>query len=367
MLWSPQTLSVGVFAILASAVLVTGSTAQQDAADRQGMVGQIDAMLASAGGTSGVAALSPRVRAAMTEVPRHEFVPPEYRSTAYSNSPLPIGHGQTISQPLIVGLMTELLQLVKTDKVLEVGTGSGYQAAILSVLASEVYTIEIVPELGKMARANLERLGYRNVSTKIGDGYQGWAEHAPFDAIIVTAAPNHVPPPLIAQLRPGGRMVIPVGGFDQELLVFEKHADGTATSTTIAPVRFVPLIREQLCGSQCAALQHSALRKPTVRASRLLTIRAILGEPHEALAPVADSRVQEMSCTALAGDQMTHGGQKGFGMSKHGRSGRATRSPRFRFLQKLEAQNNDRKDRSCIKDPKQSVEELFHPRKPTRT
>ena len=156
-------------------------------------------MLASAVVTSGVAGLSPRVRAAMTEVPRHEFVPPEYRSTAYSNSPLPIGHGQTISQPLIVGLMTELLQLVKTDKVLEVGTGSGYQAAILSVLASEVYTIEIVPELGKMARANLELLGYSNVSTKIGNGYQGWAEHAPFDAIIVTAAPNHVPLPLIAQ------------------------------------------------------------------------------------------------------------------------------------------------------------------------
>jgi protein-L-isoaspartate(D-aspartate) O-methyltransferase len=244
MLWSPQTLSVGVFAILASAVLVTGSAAQQDAADRQRMVEQIDAMLASAGGTSGVAGLSPRVRAAMTEAPRHEFVPPEYSSKAYSNSPLPIGHGQTISQPLIVGLMTELLQLVKTDKVLEVGTGSGYQAAILSVLASEVYTIEIVPELGKIARANLERLGYSNVSTKIGNGYQGWAEHAPFDAIIVTAAPDHIPPPLIAQLRPGGRMVIPVGGFDQELLVFEKHADGTATSTTIAPVRFVPLIRE---------------------------------------------------------------------------------------------------------------------------
>ena len=173
MLWSPQILSFGVFAILACAVLVTGSAAQQDAADRQRMVEQIDAMLASAGGTSGVARLNPRVRAAMTEVPRHEFVPPEYRSAAYSNSPLPIGHGQTISQPLIVALMTELLQLTKTDKVLEVGTGSGYQAAILSVLASEVYTIEIVPELGEIARANLERLGYSNVSTKIGDGYQG--------------------------------------------------------------------------------------------------------------------------------------------------------------------------------------------------
>ena len=158
---------------MACAVLVTGSAAQQDAADRQRMVEQIDAMLAPAGGTSGIARLSPRVRAAMTEVPRHEFVPPEYRSAAYSNSPLPIGHGHTISQPLIVALMTELLQLTKTDKVLEVGTGSGYQAAILSVLASEVYTIEIVPELAEIARANLERLGYSNVSTKIGDGYQG--------------------------------------------------------------------------------------------------------------------------------------------------------------------------------------------------
>ena len=225
-------------------MLVTGSTAQQEAADRQRMVEQIDAMLASAGGTSGVARLSPRVRAAMTEVPRHEFVPPEYRSAAYSNSPLPIGHGQTISQPLIVGLMTELLQLAKTDKVLEVGTGSGYQAAILSELASEVYTIEIVPELGNVARANLERLGYSNVTTKIGDGYQGWAEHAPFDAIIVTAAPDHVPPPLIAQLRSGGRMVIPLGGLYQELMVLAKHADGTTTTTIIAPVRFVPLIRE---------------------------------------------------------------------------------------------------------------------------
>ncbi|OKO83146.1 protein-L-isoaspartate O-methyltransferase [Bradyrhizobium sp. NAS96.2] len=208
------------------------------------MVEEIDEMLASGGGTRGVARLAPHVRAAMTEVPRHEFVPPEYRSAAYSNSPLPIGHGQTISQPLIVGLMTELLQLAKTDKVLEVGTGSGYQTAILSVLAGEVYTIEIVPELGKMARANLERLGYRNVSTKIGDGYQGWAEHAPFNAIIVTAAPDHVPLPLIAQLRSDGRMVIPLGGFYQELTLLEKHADGTTTTTIIAPVRFVPLIRE---------------------------------------------------------------------------------------------------------------------------
>jgi protein-L-isoaspartate(D-aspartate) O-methyltransferase len=244
MLWSPRTLSFGLFVILAGTLLVTASTAQQHAADRQRMVEQIDAMLPLAAGTGGVARLSPRVRAAMTEVPRHEFVPLEHRSAAYRNRPLSIGHGQTISQPLIVALMTELLQLTQTDKVLEVGTGSGYQAAILSVLTREVYTVEIVPELSKMARANLERLGYGNVSMKIGDGYQGWSEHAPFDAIIVTAAPDHPPPPLIAQLRPGGRMVIPVGDFVQQLRVLAKHADGTATTTIVAPVRFVPLIRE---------------------------------------------------------------------------------------------------------------------------
>jgi protein-L-isoaspartate(D-aspartate) O-methyltransferase len=242
MLRRRQILSFLVSAILASAAPMTASTAQQDATDRQRMVEEIDAMLAS--GIRGVDRLSARVRAAMTEVPRHEFVPLEYRSAAYRNTPLPIGHGQTISQPLVVAMMTELLQLAEADKVLEVGTGSGYQAAILSVLAREVYTIEIVPELGETARANLERLGYNNVSTKIGDGYQGWAEHAPFDAIIVTAAPNHVPPPLIAQLRAGGRMVIPVGDFFQKLMVFTKHADGTTTTTTIAPVRFVPLIRQ---------------------------------------------------------------------------------------------------------------------------
>jgi len=244
MFWSPRVLSLGVFAILTGAGVVMASTAQQDAADRKQMVEEIDAMLASTAGMRGVAHLSPPVRAAMIEVPRHEFVPLEHRSAAYWNTPLPIGHGQTISQPFIVALMTELLQLTKTDKVLEVGTGSGYQAAILSVLAGEVYTIEIVPELGQMARASLKRLGYSNVSTKIGDGYQGWAEHAPFDAIIVTAAPDHPPPPLIEQLRAGGRMVIPVGGFDQTLMVLAKHVDGTATTTIIAPVRFVPLMRE---------------------------------------------------------------------------------------------------------------------------
>jgi protein-L-isoaspartate(D-aspartate) O-methyltransferase len=231
--------------MLAAAGLVTASMAQQDAAaGRQRMVEEIEAMLTSAANAGGVARLSPRVRAAMAEVPRHEFVPAGYRSAAYGNRPLPIGHGQTISQPFIVALMTELLKPKNTDTVLEVGTGSGYQAAILSMLVREVYTIEIVPALGEMARASLERLGYANVRTKIGDGYQGWAEHAPFDAIIVTAAPDHIPPALIAQLKPGGRMVIPVGRFDQELRVLTKQADGTVATASVAPVRFVPLTRK---------------------------------------------------------------------------------------------------------------------------
>jgi protein-L-isoaspartate(D-aspartate) O-methyltransferase len=234
---SPHTLLLGIFAMLTTAELVAASMAQQDvAADRGRMVEEIDAMVASTASSSGVGRLDPRVRAAMGEVPRHEFVPREDRSAAYENGPLPIGHNQTISQPFVVALMTELLQPKKTDRVLEVGTGSGYQAAILSVLARAVSTIEIVPALSEMARANLERLGYTNVRTRIGDGYEGWAEHAPFDAIIVTAAPDHVPPALIAQLRPGGRMVIPVGRFNQELMIVTKHADGTTATTTVAPV-----------------------------------------------------------------------------------------------------------------------------------
>jgi protein-L-isoaspartate(D-aspartate) O-methyltransferase len=231
--------------MVAAAGLVSACLAEQDlAANRRRMVEDIDAMLASTASSSGVSRLDPRVRAAMAEVPRHEFVPREYRTAAYENEPLPIGADQTISQPLVVALMTELLQLKRTDRVLEVGTGSGYQAAILSVLAGEVYTIEIVPALGEMARSSLERLGYTNVRTKIGDGYQGWAEHAPFDAIIVTAAPDHIPPALIVQIRPGGHMVIPIGRADQELILLTKQADGTTTSTAVAPVRFVPLTRE---------------------------------------------------------------------------------------------------------------------------
>jgi protein-L-isoaspartate(D-aspartate) O-methyltransferase len=189
--------------------------------------------------------ISGRVLQAMQMAPRHEFVPPEEISSAYRNRPLPIGHGQTISQPYIVALMTDLAQVGADDIVLEVGTGSGYQAAILSQLSKHVYTIEIVEGLGREAAQRLQRYG--NVTVKIGDGYRGWSEAAPFDAIVVTAAPDHVPPALIEQLKPGGRLVIPVGGqlLGQQLLVVTKNEKGTTTSEEIVPVRFVPLTREK--------------------------------------------------------------------------------------------------------------------------
>ena len=188
-------------------------------------------------------ALDPRVMEVMARVPRHEFVPSAQRHRAYANHPLPIGHGQTISQPYIVALMTDLLRLEPTHRALEVGTGSAYQAAVLAELAQAVYTIEIIEPLGHEARVRLGRLGYDNVEVRIGDGYYGWEEHAPFDAIVVTAAAGHVPPPLVRQLKPGGRMVIPVGSrfMVQQLLLLEKDADGGIVSRQILPVRFVPL------------------------------------------------------------------------------------------------------------------------------
>ena len=185
----------------------------------------------------------PRVLDAMRRIPRHRFVEEALRDRAYGDHPLPIGENQTISQPYIVGMMTQLLALTGSEKVLEIGTGSGYQAAVLSLLAREVYTIEIIPELGKSAALNLSRQGYTNVSTRIGDGYQGWTDHAPYDAIMVTAAPEQVPPALIAQLKPGGRLVIPVGEIRQDLMLLQKAEDGTIDSRRIVPVRFVPLTR----------------------------------------------------------------------------------------------------------------------------
>jgi protein-L-isoaspartate(D-aspartate) O-methyltransferase len=182
----------------------------------------------------------PRVLAALSRVPRHELVPEDVRMHAYEDRPLPIGYGQTISQPYIVAYMTEQLRLSGDERVLEVGTGSGYQAAVLSELAREVYSIEIVPELGERARADLARLGYRNVHVRVGDGYRGWPEHAPFDAIIVTAAPGHVPQPLVDQLAVGGRLVLPVGDFFQELLLIERDKDGIRQERLL-DVRFVPM------------------------------------------------------------------------------------------------------------------------------
>ena len=185
-----------------------------------------------------------RVLDAMRKVPRHEFVPATWHSEAYNDYPLPIGHGQTISQPYIVGLMSQLLDLKDSDTVLEIGSGSGYQAAVLAELVKHVYTIEIVQPLAKRAAATLKRLGYKNVSVRAGDGYKGWPEKAPFDAVIVTCAPDHVPEPLTEQLREGGRMVIPVGGMGvQELVLLEKKK-GKMTRKTVTRVRFVPMTGE---------------------------------------------------------------------------------------------------------------------------
>jgi protein-L-isoaspartate(D-aspartate) O-methyltransferase len=185
-----------------------------------------------------------RVLQAIATVPREQFVPAEQRPYASEDRPLPIGHGQTISQPSLVALMTELLRISPDDKVLEIGTGSGYQAAILATLTPSVYTIEIVPELAASAAERLKRLGYSTVRVKAGDGYQGWDEFAPFDAIVVTCAPDHVPEPLVTQLKEGGRMVIPVGPEEgpQSLYLLEKRS-GKLVSTEIVPVRFVPLVR----------------------------------------------------------------------------------------------------------------------------
>ena len=188
-------------------------------------------------------ALDPRVMRAMATVPRHKFVPLMQRPFAYLNRPLPIGHGQTISQPYIVAIMTDLIKPKPGHRVLEIGTGSGYQAAILAEVVKEVYTIEIIKPLGEDAEARFKDLNYRNVKSRIGDGYYGWKEAAPFDGIVVTAAAGHVPPPLIQQLKPGGRMIIPVGSrfMVQQLVIVEKDMQGKVTTRQILPVRFVPL------------------------------------------------------------------------------------------------------------------------------
>ena len=187
------------------------------------------------------------VLSVMRDVPRHLFIDESLWPKAYSDGPLPIGHGQTISQPYIVAFMTELLRPDTHHMILEIGTGSGYQAAVLAKLVHHVYTIEIVPELGRNAKAALKRLGYDNISVRVGDGYKGWPEEEPFDRIIVTAAPEKVPEALVDQLKPGGRMVLPVGPrwWGQDLLVIEKNERGKVVRKNTIPVRFVPMIRQK--------------------------------------------------------------------------------------------------------------------------
>ena len=226
------------------ALSATDIRAADFATERRQMLEEIKQLTAATAADTGRRTLDPRVVDAMGRVPREEFVPPKQAGSAYKSRPLSIGHGQTISQPFIVAFMTDLLQLKPTDTVLEVGTGSGYQAAVLSLLARQVYTIEIIPELGNAATATLGRLGYANIKTKVGDGYHGWPTYAPFDAIIVTAAPDHVPAALVEQLKPEGRMVIPVGGArEQALMLITKNPDGTTTTTDTVPVNFVPLVK----------------------------------------------------------------------------------------------------------------------------
>ena len=192
-------------------------------------------------------AFDPRVMSVMSKTPRNEFVPKSYLDAAFDNGPLPIGHGQTISQPYIVALMTDMLELEADDIVLEIGTGSGYQTAILSQLCKKVYTVEYVPALADAARARLQKLGYHNIEAMTGNGYDGWPEHAPYDGIIVTAAATHIPKPLVDQLKPGGRLVIPVGRphLYQELMLVEKDDQGELNIRDVLGVAFVPLQGER--------------------------------------------------------------------------------------------------------------------------
>jgi protein-L-isoaspartate(D-aspartate) O-methyltransferase len=209
---------------------------------RERLVAEIARDVAETRGYTGKRALDERVMQVMGTLGRHRFVPAGLQSQAYANRPLPIGYGQTISQPYIVALMTDMLEPGAGDVVLEIGTGSGYQAAVLSRLVQRVYTIEIIPELAESAAQRLARLGFSNVEVKNADGYYGWEEHAPFDAIIVTAASSHIPPPLVSQLKPGGTLMIPVGpAFQvQQLTLVKKGLDGDVSTRQVLPVRFVP-------------------------------------------------------------------------------------------------------------------------------
>jgi protein-L-isoaspartate(D-aspartate) O-methyltransferase len=234
-----KTASIAILAVLIAAVPAGIVSAQEP--DEAAFASMREEMVKSQIARRGVA--DHAVLRAMNTVPRHRFVPKEMLDEAYDDTPLPIGYGQTISQPYIVAYMTEIVRADKESTVLEIGTGSGYQAAVLSAVAGKVYTIEIIPHLAKTAARRLEELGYKNVTVRHADGYYGWEEHAPFDAIIVTAAAGHIPPPLIKQLKPGGRMVIPVGGpfMVQSLVLVEKDRAGKITTRNLMAVRFVPL------------------------------------------------------------------------------------------------------------------------------
>ncbi len=220
------------------------ATDENMSAAREAMVREVEQRMVDMVPWIGRSALSPRVIAALRDVPRHLFVPPEHLSEAYLNRPAAIGYQQTISQPFIVALMTDLLDLDPDDKVLEVGTGSGYQTAILSRLVAHVFTIEVCAPLAARSGRLLQRLGFSNIVARTGDGYLGWPEAAPFDAIIVTAAPPEIPEPLIAQLAPGGRLIVPVGGVSQQLILVEKKRDQSIVLREIIPVCFVPLTRQ---------------------------------------------------------------------------------------------------------------------------
>ena len=235
------------FLVVLGAVLAAGSCTSQrvDPVDQERVFAQRRSEMVSRQiAARGIA--DPEVLRVMAAVPRHKFVPPEMVDHAYRDSPLPIGEGQTISQPYIVALMTDLLACGPDDRVLEIGTGSGYQAAVLAELVDSVFSIEIVRPLAALAAERLSRLGYGNVVVRAGDGYLGWPEHGPFDAVLVTAAADHVPAPLIEQLRDGGRLVIPAGdpAGDQELLLVEKR-NGRVITRPVLPVRFVPLTRDR--------------------------------------------------------------------------------------------------------------------------
>jgi protein-L-isoaspartate(D-aspartate) O-methyltransferase len=222
--------------------LIEETHSQDFSSLRARMVSEVDALYAETRAETGLSSMSPAVRAALGKVERHRLVPASQMPLAYRNHPLPIGSGQTISQPYIVALSADLLKADSNSVVLDIGTGSGYQAAVLAEIVKQVYSIEIVETLGKTAAARLAEMGYRNIEVKIGDGYRGWPEKAPFDGIVVTAAAPRVLPALVEQLKPGGRMVIPVGGDIQYLKLVIKRVDGGYDERNVLPVRFVPLV-----------------------------------------------------------------------------------------------------------------------------